>query len=111
LRRVSDDRFCGINATQEGLMLAKLPDERQAALDVATYIEDHGWCQSRLRSVGGAVCIMGALHTVRDDQSFWPAYQFLYGFFGGEPAYFNDAKGRTKDEIVAALRAAALHGL
>lgn len=98
-------------------MLAKLPVERQSLLDAATYIEEHGWCQFYLQMRSGAVCMLGAMsRTVPRECGFDGAWirsvhlvQERTGCVG--ISTWNDAPERTKEEVVSALRAAALHGL
>jgi hypothetical protein len=82
-------------------------------LDAADYIERHGWCQNVYANEFGNVCVMGALlHFVQ-----WPDYPEgrakeimprLTKYLGVTRVdNWNDAPGRTKEEVVAALRGAA----
>lgn len=92
-----------------------LTPHRQALLDAAAYISEHGWCQNTLRS-GDKVCLLGALwetlgildvskhHLVASQ-----AEQRLSSFFGWlNVTDWNDAPGRTVDEVIAALEMAAV---
>ena len=74
--------------------------------DAADYIEQHGWCQHRLRD-GDKVCAIGAIgFLVKNIEAIGRFRSFL----GGRIDTWNDTVGRTKDEVVAALRACALTG-
>ena len=94
-------------------MLAKLPVERQALLDAADYIEEHGWCQYEPANRKGAVCAVGALMAVSSSPSIkLDAIELVKLVIGQwHIPNWNDAPERTKEEVVSALRAAALHGL
>ncbi len=84
-------------------------------LKAADVIERQGWCQNYIGTYHGQVCLEGALNVAagRDPK------RDLVGVVGvaahrirravGKCAYhWNDAPGRTKDEVVAKLRAVAL---
>jgi hypothetical protein len=83
-------------------------------LDAADYVERHGWCQNEFQNGFGSVCIMGALlHVVQ-----WPDHLQGRGITEILPRLtkylgvtrldnWNDAPGRTNEQVVAALRGAA----
>jgi hypothetical protein len=83
-------------------------------LDAADYIELYGWCQKAYQNGLGNVCIMGALlHVVQ-----WPDHLQGWEITGILPRLtkylgvtrvdnWNDAPGRTNEQVVAALRGAA----
>lgn len=79
-------------------------------LGTASYIEAHGWCQGSYEK-NGAVCIVGAICRVVPDNS---GYQLradsvdrLETHLDSCATDYNDAPGRTKEEVLAALRKAA----
>ena len=64
----------------------------------ADYIRDHGWCQHMLWDYGGRVCIYGALIKVSE----YPERNLgLIG--GGKVILWNNAPGRTKEEVINLL--------
>lgn len=95
-------------------------------------IEQQGWCQGRLRVIkpdvadppgtkSGAVCLLGSLREAAFDGSVMadprlPQYQDYIAathevahVIGKQPQYlsmWNDLPGRTKEEVLAALKAA-----
>lgn len=90
-------------------MLAKLPVERQALLDLADVIEANPWCQGTMDDEHGGRCLMG--WSFRVPSSIRPL-DLLSIYLGGvNLVVWNDEPGRSKEEVVATLRAAALHGL
>jgi hypothetical protein len=74
----------------------------------ANYIEAHGWKQAYGKH-GGARCVMGALKSMTDDIFIRMEARERIGATIGSPFVetWNDTRGRTKGEVVAALRAAA----
>ena len=92
-------------------------------LEAADYIEWHGWCQDRVESPGGAVCALGAICHATNDLvaqrllAFSPPnilarLKKVIGVARLDESWhdiqnWNDAPGRTKEEVVAALRGAA----
>lgn len=84
----------------------------------ADLIERDGWVQGHYRTTEG-YCIAGAidqtLGIIDDDElhvQLWPVaqaarVQVLAIVDDVAPTLWNDAPGRTKEEVVAALRAAA----
>lgn len=83
----------------------------------ADYIEEHGWCQGQVRDSFGRVCITGALGYSHLDSDLGPlhldsevreaAYMLLNKEVGIYIAAWNDAPGRTQDEVVTKLREVA----
>lgn len=81
----------------------------------ARYIEEHGWTQWRLQDETGAVCAVGAVNAVLhgDPRSYDPqradlddqVFGALWLRIGGSVFGFNDAPGRTVDEVLAVFRA------
>lgn len=81
--------------------------ERQALLDAADYIEEHGWCQRQMED-GMKVCAMRALMVVAPLSVAVISEVMLRRHIGakwGIPAW-NDAPERTKEEVVEAMRVA-----
>lgn len=79
-------------------------------LRAADYIEEHGWCQGESVKPDGSVCIYGALYAVtRDDvAASYDADIALRHRLKTLPEYWNDAPGRTKAEVLKAMRGAAM---
>ena len=76
-------------------------------LDAADYIERHGWCQGAHENGQGEVCAMAAIYHCyrRGDLT---AMRRLQNYVGSRyVGDWNDAPGRTKEQVVEALRAAA----
>ncbi len=84
---------------------------RKLLNDAADYIEEHGWCQGELRDEMGQVCILGAIASIPDPEDWEPrsvALKALRAITGSPfPDNWNDAPGRTKEEVIAAFRNAA----
>ena len=90
-------------------------------LDAADYIERKGWCQRVNSNIGGEVCAWGAIAIVLEvspdfhvlTHTEQRALVKLVDYLGGgvrlvgEIVRWNDTPGRTKEQVVAALRAAA----
>lgn len=90
----------------------ELPPERQALLAAAEYIEAHGWCQ-KFWSRRGEVCAVTALNETDSygHTSVGKAARRLFFDINGTTLMeYNDAVGRTKQEVISALRATALGG-
>ncbi len=83
---------------------------RKALNDAADYIEKHDWRQGALVDIDGKVCALGAIvfSGHYDDAE---AREALKKYLSGTPwvsiAEWNDAPGRTKEEVIAAFRNAA----
>lgn len=83
-------------------------NSREVLQAAARYIDECGWTQGSYGVSGGPRCALGAiLHVSDDSTAVVRAAQRLKGFLGIDITVWNDAKGRTRDEIVAAMRAAA----
>jgi hypothetical protein len=83
-------------------------------LDTADYIERHGWCQNVYQNGLGNVCIMGALSRIVHRPVQLPEGRImeilprLTKYLGVTRVdSWNDAPGRTKEQVVDALRGAA----
>ena len=108
----SPNRECGEGLDSAGKLLLK----------AAAWIEHHGWIQGKL-SWANKVCALGALSNAAEGGPYEPiieAEERLKALLP-EPyrsdkhvgslcalAAWNDERGRTKDEVVAKMRAAAL---
>jgi hypothetical protein len=74
---------------------------RQRAVHV---IEQRGWHQGALEELNGELCIVAALCATRLE-GVEAAYHELVNELGSSQlSDWNDAAGRTKDEVIAALR-------
>lgn len=72
----------------------------------AIIVERDGWCQFRMCDQDGGHCALAAI--IRADVYRCGATAFMRTILGGSLMEWNDAPERTKEEVVAALRAAAL---
>ena len=88
----------------------------QDLLNAAEYIERHGWCQSRAFD-GDRACMMGAIYAATGgtfrgltvgavDERYLNAVMRVL-LIAPSPTRWNDEKGRTKQEVIDALRQAA----
>lgn len=76
----------------------------QAMLDAAKYIEKQGWCQYTIRDKKDRVCLIGAFHAL-GTLIVWPEVARKMGFsFAHDPVIWNNAPGRTAEEVIARLR-------
>lgn len=78
--------------------------------NAADYIEKHGWCQNTIETAGGQVCAMGGIIAVGRSNlvDAQVAINRMTAHIGRRIPFWNDEPGRTKGQVVAALRAAAL---
>jgi hypothetical protein len=77
-------------------------------LDVADYIDRHGWCQYQERNDKRQVCTWGAFRDVIQSADRHDMAQARFErFIGTKVVVFNDCHGRTVGEVTAALRACA----
>jgi hypothetical protein len=76
---------------------------RKGLLRAVDYIDRHGWCQ-HVGTINGRVCTLMAMFMVGCTNA---AYGAMAQFVGGPIDEWNNAPGRTKQEVVAALRRAA----
>lgn len=83
--------------------------------DAAAYIEKHGWCQTEYQDIQGRVCMMGAIGmVVAGTPDAWDthhrsgelvaAVEACHARTGTGIPWYNDAPGRTKDEVLRVLR-------
>jgi hypothetical protein len=89
---------------------------RQVLFGAADFLENKfgGWCQRYLMDWMGQVCLIGAITTVpqtwqtpmglRDYEVRHHAHYRMNKFLGMPAHSWNDALGRTKEEVVDALR-------
>ena len=82
---------------------------QEVLLKAAEYIEEHGWCQHAFGEPDGRVCLEGAINrTAYNGSERDAAVRRMIGHLNGQtPAFWNDMRGRTKEEVIAALREAA----
>lgn len=104
-----------------------LDDTGKVLLDAAGYIEEHGWCKRTLRARDGRVCAIGAIRmaaaatalepqslaeevivAARIEQKVMSAAWRLSDHIGDNVAIWNDRAKRTKEEVITALREAAI---
>lgn len=91
----------------------ELTEERITLLAAAEYIRQHGWCQNQVETHDGRVCTVGAMGKVtihKREMDCSAAAKRFVDFNKIEPGFigrWNDAPGRTKEEVIAALEAAA----
>jgi hypothetical protein len=85
---------------------------QKVCADAADLIERCGWVQGVSEGPNGETCIQSALYNVTSPIDFYseysPALQLIRDAIGS--AYipdWNDTPGRTKAEVIAALRKAA----
>lgn len=82
---------------------------------VAAHIVEHGWCQGTSRTREGAICLLAAAGSVLGDEDVTSPHQFLQELRqdlrnGGTYLWlheWNDAPGRTKEEVLSALERTA----
>lgn len=87
---------------------AELDDASKILLKAAALIEESGWCQNAMFDKG-RMCALGAIGTAgRYQQSAYDARDRLQSALHAGVGAWNDVDGRTKDEVVAKLRAVAL---
>ncbi len=81
---------------------------RKALLDAADYIECQGWSQGGGDSRGGPVCMVGAITTVCVySKPYTRAIDELKRMLNAHLMEWNNQPGRTKDEVISALRRCA----
>lgn len=93
-------------------------------LNAAQYIRDHGWCQLTSKNDKGEVCLEGAIMQgilqALGTKSYLKISPPLYGEADRKVRqqlgtnlpchYWNDQKGRTKEEVLAVLEATVKAG-
>lgn len=84
----------------------------------ADLIEEHGWLQGQMGDVGRGFCLLGAVYE-GVDYAMYSHDPGSYGLIvegalrrvrrvvGNKMVGWNDSPGRTREEVVAALRTAA----
>lgn len=91
---------------------------REVLLKASEYLTLHGWVQHKMGHLGGPCCLVGALISVDPyGEAREEAQQKIRRLLGIKAnaenrhlrclVNWNDAPGRTADEVIAALRAAA----
>jgi hypothetical protein len=93
---------------------------RDSLLKAIEILDQFGWCQGNVHNDKGEHCLLGALFVARygEEPTGGPlssvrhfdwseSFKIMKPHTGKHIAYWNDEGGRTKDEVVAALRAAA----
>lgn len=74
----------------------------------ADLIERDGWVQGVNHLPTGEHCMNDAIEKVAGKALYWPAKRYVEAVVGfSATAAWNDVPGRTKAEVVSALRAAA----
>lgn len=69
----------------------------------ADALDEHGWTQYEMESNDGSMCLVGALRHCSPQPGDWLIAREVYRHLGhGED--WNDAKGRTAEEVTAWLR-------
>lgn len=96
------------------LVTAPVDDAGQLLLDAARQIEIHGWQQGTYGSPGFGFCARGAIRFAGIGKPTAPIlgadYRlccYLAKDSFNQIEYWNDTPGRTKEEVIAALRSAA----
>jgi hypothetical protein len=90
---------------------------RQALFDAADFLASGEWCQGYSVDNWGRMCLLGAINTapqtwrtpmgLRDSEVRSHAQQKMSKFLCMLAHRWNDEPGRTKEEVIAALRACA----
>jgi hypothetical protein len=80
---------------------------KETLVDMKQFLQDHNWIQKRLEDNKGGYCLLGALCNVEsEDYPSSATYKFLCEHLQtpvGDLSSWNDAPGRTKDEVLAVL--------
>lgn len=89
-----------------------LTAESRGLLAAADYIEKWGWHQGSASGSTGGVCAMGAILEVTDIKFHVRAMRLLCRHLGSQHIDYipdwNDSPSRTKEEVISALREAAI---
>lgn len=85
----------------------ELDEAGEKLLRAADYMEKHGWCREVFVDVDGAVCLAGAIR--ESGSGNYGATSRLYCFLGRDIHEWNDNVCQSKQQAVAALRAAAYY--
>jgi len=93
-----------------------VPSPAQILADSATYIEQHGWIQGDAENRRGEVCALGAIGRVSyapeiPKDARWDLYdeavELLSSYLHKEIIQWNDALGRTAEDVITAMKEAA----
>lgn len=84
---------------------------RQLLTGARNAILKHGWVQHKAGSLGEGFCLVGAIVAVSSKRSTVygngaDVYRFLSKFTDGSPVHWNDAPGRTREEVLELLETA-----
>ena len=90
---------------------ADLDATAKTILMAASLIEERGWCQGEY-SRNGRLCMLGAIRVAEgsDDDASGAVARLRASMNVKFPHEWNDDPKRTKEEVVAKLRAVALSG-
>ena len=90
---------------------------RDSLLKAIDVLNQFGWCQGKAVNADGEYCLLGAVYVARYNQeppsgpihqSDWgEIFQIMKPYTDKYIADWNDEAGRTKADVIAALRAAA----
>ena len=81
---------------------------REVLLGAAEYLRKYGWIQWETGNHGGPRCALGALESVDIDSVYDDAeYRLLRTVGASSVVKWNDAPGRTVEEVIAAFEKAA----
>jgi hypothetical protein len=96
-------------------MTATTADVSAVLVAAAARLEEHGWCQRQSRTGSGALCPIAAIAVaaagdkqLEDRAQHALEIWVIWHSDAPSVARWNDAPERTKDEVLAALNAAAL---
>jgi hypothetical protein len=96
------------------LQSTELDGPGKILIDAANYFSDHGWCQGTTTDKEGNKCILGALCYVVEKNrynfdDYFIASRRLKNYTKSTVYSWNDAKGRTKEQVVELLNKVAYH--
>ncbi len=84
---------------------------QQHLLSAATCIEKYGWVQNDIGDEHIGFCYVGAMMFAPGVHSYSDASRKLGKYLGlSDIVHWNNAEGRTKEEVVTAMRACAIGG-
>lgn len=88
-----------------------LTDTQRVLLKAAARVRQ-GWCQGLRWDGGFGVCLLGAVATAKSGSPHNNIDDYLYcllrAHLGESPVCFNDAPGRTAEEVAQALESCAM---
>lgn len=92
-----------------------LPTVSVTLLKAADLLVQHGHCKHVLEDEKGRICVAAAINMADHGNLYWDegadfeaAFDRLSEYLQADPVSWNNAPERTADEVVAALRAAAM---